>query len=509
MRFKAARGKNCRWVFLASKKMKTHYLYDHWIEGSGKEFVSTDPATEEINWEGRAATGKEVDAAYRAAIRAFEKWADLPADERIGYSQSFKEVVLEHRDELAECISKESGKPLWESFTEVDAIVGKVGLSAEAHKERRHDSKQDLGGAASVLRYRPHGVIAVFGPFNLPGHLPHGHIIPALIAGNTVVFKPSEQAPLVAQKLMECWIEADLPRGVLNLVQGGRETGMAVAQNPMLDGLFFTGSVVAGKALHISFAGQPEKIIALELGGNNPLIVAEIDDTETAAYITVQSAYITSGQRCTCARRLIVPAGNEGDLFIAALMSLMGRIQIGPYTDTPEPFMGPVISGKARDELLTAQQRLSRLGGRILTEMTPLERPGHFLTPGLMDVTQLPDRSDEEIFGPFLQVIRVTDFEQALREANNTAFGLSAGLISRNPKLYERFRKKIRAGVVNWNRQTTGASGRLPFGGLGRSGNHRPSGFFAADYCSDPVAYLEVERPATMPDPGIGIIPLR
>jgi succinylglutamic semialdehyde dehydrogenase len=489
--------------------MKTHYIHYRWTEGSGEEFVSTDPATEEVNWRGRAATGNEVDAAYRAALAAFEKWSDLSADERIEYSRSFKEVVLKQRDELAEIISRESGKPLWESYTEVDAIIGKVGLSIEAHTERRHDAKQDLGGAASVLRYRPHGVIAVFGPFNLPGHLPHGHIIPALIAGNTIVFKPSEQTPLVAQKLMEYWIEADLPPGVLNVVQGGRETGMAVAQNPKLDGLFFTGSVAAGKALHISLAGKPEKIVALEMGGNNPLIVAEIHDPESAAYIAVQSAYITSGQRCTCARRLIVPKGNEGDLFLEALMSLMGRIKVGQYTDTPEPFMGPVISRKAQDDLLTAQERLRKQGGRVLMEMIRLDRPGHFLSPGLMDVTQVPDRLDEEIFGPFLQVIRVQDFEAAIKEANNTAFGLSAGLISRNPKLYERFRKKIRAGVVNWNRQTTGASGKLPFGGLGRSGNHRPSGFFAADYCSDPIAYLEVERPATMPDSGIGIIPLR
>lgn len=182
---------------------KTHYIDGIWIEGSGEEFISTDPATDGENWKGRAATHKEVDAAYRSAASAFEKWSELSTDERIAYSRSFKEVVLNHRDELAECISKESGKPLWESYTEVDAIAGKVDLSVDAHKERRHETKQDLGGAASVLRYKPHGVVAVFGPFNLPGHLPHGHIIPALIAGNTVVFKPSEQTPLVAQKTME------------------------------------------------------------------------------------------------------------------------------------------------------------------------------------------------------------------------------------------------------------------------------------------------------------------
>jgi succinylglutamic semialdehyde dehydrogenase len=486
---------------------KTHFIGNRWIQGRGEEFVSTDPATNQINWEGRAALEDEVNQAFEAAAAAFDSWANLQVDERIRYVERFKEVVSAHKPELAEAISREVGKPRWESNTEVDAIVGKVPLSVESYNERRSAAQLDFGGARAIVRFKPHGVVAVFGPFNLPGHLPNGHITPALIAGNTVVVKPSEQAPLVAQKMVEYWEEAGLPAGTLNLVQGGHETGILVSRHPRLDGLFFTGSAAAGKALHRSFGGRPEKILALELGGNNPLVVYEVGDPGIAAYLTIQSAYITTGQRCTCARRLIVPRGEEGDRFVTYLVSMIARIRTGPFTDDPEPFMGPVISSRILEALLQGQEDLRSRGGKALVEMTRLDRVGNFLTPGLMDATEIQDRPDEEFFGPFLQLIRVPDFDAAIREANNTAYGLSAGLLSGNGRLYDLFLRRIRAGIVNWNRQITGASGRLPFGGIGASGNHHPSGYYAADYCSYPVASIEIDRPTAIPRnvPGIDL----
>ncbi|MBI5250782.1 MAG: succinylglutamate-semialdehyde dehydrogenase [Desulfomonile tiedjei] len=484
---------------------KTHFIRNCWIEGSGERLVSTDPATGETNWEGRSALNTEVNQAFDAASSAFEPWSDLASEERIRYVEVFKTIVEAHKQELAESISREVGKPLWESNTEVDGIAGKVDLSVEAYNERRCSSRMDFGGAEAVTRFKPHGVVAVFGPFNLPGHLPNGHIVPALIAGNTIVFKPSKQAPLVAQKMVEYWQEAGLPSGVLNLVQGTRETGSLVAQHSSLDGLFFTGSAAAGRMLHKSFGGRPEKILALEMGGNNPLVVWGISDPDVAAYLTVQSAYITSGQRCTCARRLIVPQVKEADRFIESLVSMIGRIRTGPFTDSPEPFMGPVISGEAADDLLKAQENLRTRGGKTIVEMTKMNWAGSFLTPGLMDVTDIEDRPDEEFFGPFLQLIRVPDFEAAIREANSTSYGLAAGLLSENRELYTLFLRRIRAGIVNWNRQITGASGKLPFGGVGGSGNHRPSGFYAADYCSYPVASIEIVRPTSVPSKITGI----
>jgi len=482
-------------------RAKSHFINNEWISGSGPEFHSINPATEETVWEGREATSGEVDRAVAAGAHAFEAWADLNLPDRTRYLEAFSRQVDEHGEELAEIISRETGKPRWESLTEVAAIKGKIGLAVRAYNERCRVVEGDLGGAHTAVRFKPHGVVAVIGPFNLPGHLPNGHIAPALIAGNTVVFKPSTQTPMVARKMVELWHAAELPGGVLNLIQGSRTAAAALVANPDLKGLFFTGGAAGGRALHRAFAGRPEIILALEMGGNNPLVVDRVSDLDAAAYLTVQSAFITSGQRCTCARRLIVPRGEQGDRFIDRLVALMGKIRVGAHTENPEPFMGPVISKRIADELLAAQEDLRKCGGTSLAPLTRIERPGAFLSPGLMDVTNVRDRQDVEVFGPLLQLIRVRDFDDAIREANNTAFGLSAGLLSDDRDRHLRFFRRIRAGIINWNRQITGASGAMPFGGVGSSGNHRPSGYYAADYCSYPIASMEsssVEIPANV-----------
>ena len=293
---------------------------------------------------------------------------------------------------------------------------------------------------------------------------------------------------------MFCWEQAGLPPGVINLVQGGRETGRSLSGSPGIDGLFFTGSWPTGKSLSEQLAAHPEKILALEMGGNNPLVIGDISDTKAAAYATIQSAYLTSGQRCTCARRLIVPVGESGDRFLKELQTMIGNIKVGPYTDTPEPFMGPVISEAAASRLMEAQESLKTKGGVPLVEMRRFKSGTGLISPGLMDVTNVPERPDEEYFGPFLQVIRVPGFNEAIEEANKTSYGLSAGLISNRKEHYEEFYRKVRAGVINWNVQLTGASSSAPFGGVGHSGNHRPSAYYAADYCSYPVASMEAEE---------------
>ena len=459
---------------------KSHFIDGRWIEGTGETFVSNDPATGDAVWEGPAAQSAEIDQAVSAARNALGKWADLQLQQRIYVLQHFAEQLAAHRAEIAEAISMEVGKPRWEANSEVDSMIGKIPVSIAAFNELRRPIELEAAGGTAATRFKPYGVVAVFGPFNFPGHLPNGHIVPALLAGNTVVFKPSEMTPLVAQRTVEVWESAGLPAGVLNLTQGGRETGAALALHRGIDGLFFTGSAAVGRALSRMFADHPEKILALEMGGNNPLVVHEVSDLNAAAYLTIQSAFLSAGQRCTCARRLIVPAGAHGDAFIERVREMAQSLRVGRYTDEPEPFMGPVISSKAADHLLSAQIALKDQGGKILLEMRPLGSSRSLLSAGLIDVTSIADRSDEEIFGPLLQIIRVADFASAIEEANHTAYGLAAGLLSDN-----------RAGVVNWNRQTTGASGSLPFGGIGLSGNHHPSGYYAADYCSYPIASLE------------------
>lgn len=485
--------------------MNVHYIDGQWREGAGSSFDSIDPVAGRACWSGRAATVEDVDAAFVAARAALEGWADRTVEQRAAYIEAFVEQLREDRETFAKTISGETGKPMWESRTEVDAMLGKGPTSIAAYHERRAPVTVDVAGGRGHTFYKPHGVVAVFGPFNLPGHLPNGHIMPALIAGNTIVFKPSERTPGVASRMVELWHRAGLPPGVLNLVQGARETGQCIVGHSQLDGLFFTGSFAAGRAINRALADTPGKIVALEMGGNNPLIVDRVGDVEAAAYHTILSAFITAGQRCTCARRLILPEGAQGDDFLDRLVAMAGEVRVGGPHDEPEPFMGPVISAQAADGVLDAQQKLLQEGGKVILPMRRLERSSAMLTPGIVDVTDMSQRVDEEVFGPLLQVIRVRDFEAALDEANNTAFGLAAGLLSDDAARFDRFYKRIRAGVLSWNRQTTGASGKLPFGGVGQSGNHRPSGYFAADYSAYPVALLEREH-LVMPEktlPGV------
>jgi len=469
------------------------------VQKQPQEFTSTDPVTNEIIWRGNHATQEQVDQAIQSAKNTNESWSESKLDDRMEILNNFSKNLSKQKNELAELISRETGKPLWESLTEVTAMSNKVSLSIEAFQKRTSQTSQDMPDKISITRFRSHGVMAVFGPFNFPGHLPNGHIVPALLAGNTIVFKPSELTPAVAEKTMKLWEDSGIPEGVINLVQGGKTTGQAIIQNPHINGIFFTGSAQTGTIIHKAFAARPQIILALEMGGNNPLIVHEISDIKTAAYQTIQSSFITAGQRCTCARRLIVPQGKPGDLFIEQLVADIQKIQVGYYKDRPEPFMGSVITQDAAQVVLLAQDELIQAGGISLIKVESLKDKTPLLSPGLIDVTQIKNRQDKEIFGPLLQLIRVKDFEAALEEADNTAYGLAAGLMSDNKTLYEKFCNKIRAGIVNWNTPLTGASSRAPFGGIGLSGNHRPSAYFAADYCSYPVASLECNK-LKMPD---------
>jgi succinylglutamic semialdehyde dehydrogenase len=484
---------------------KGQFIQGRWSRGTGAEFVSTDPSTGEIVWHGHAAARADVDRAVQAAREAFESWASLPVEQRAKFLHSFGQQLKQHHADFTEIICRETGKPRWEAATETDAMINKIAATIEAQASRREPLLKHIGGANAATHYRPHGVIAVLGPFNFPGHLPNGHIMPALLAGNTVVFKPSDLAPLVAERTAELWHEAGLPSGVLNLVQGGRETGQLLVHHSGIDGIFFTGSFETGRAINQALADRPGKILALEMGGNNPLVVHKVNDLDAAAYWTIQSAYITAGQRCSCARRLIVVDDRDGMLFVERLASMIGHIVVGRYTDSPEPFMGPVISDQAATRLLAAQEQLLSRGGQSIVAMKSVGSRQAILSPGLIDVTEIGDRQDEEWFGPLLQLIRVNDFDAAISEANRTRFGLTAGLSSDDRALWNPFYTKVRAGVVNWNRPLTGASGQLPFGGVGCSGNNRPSAFFAADYCSYPVASMEADqlRMPEKPTPGI------
>ncbi|EPF9728421.1 succinylglutamate-semialdehyde dehydrogenase [Vibrio fluvialis] len=482
----------------------TQWIAGQWVAGQGEHFTSLSPYNNEIVWQGDSATPAQVEDAVKAARSAFVEWKKQPFAEREKVVLAFAEKVKANAEAIAEVIAKETGKPIWETRTEAAAMAGKIAISIRAYHDRTGETVREAAGNQIVLRHRPLGVMAVFGPYNFPGHLPNGHIVPALLAGNTVVFKPSEQTPWTGEVAMKLWEEAGLPKGVLNLVQGGKETGIALAQSKGIDGLLFTGSANTGHLLHRQFAGQPGKMLALEMGGNNPMVISDhYGDLDSTVYTIIQSAFISAGQRCTCARRLYVPHGDKGDALITRLVEATQKLRIDQPFAEPAPFMGPQISKAAADFILKAQANLQSLGGEILVEARGLEAA--FVTPGIIDVTPVAELPDEEYFGPLLQVVRYETLAQAVELANDTQFGLSAGLVTTDDSEWEYFVDHIRAGIVNRNRQLTGASGDAPFGGPGASGNLRPSAFYAADYCAYPMASMEgsaTELPATL-SPGI------
>jgi succinylglutamic semialdehyde dehydrogenase len=471
--------------------MQNHYINGQWISGSGAELVVINPASGEPVWQGTHAGITEVERACHAARAAFPSWSMTPLAQRSAIAMRFRDLLREHAEALAQTIAQEVGKPLWEARTEVASMAAKVDISVQSQAARTGETTATVADGAAVLRHRAHGVFGVFGPYNFPGHLPNGHIVPALLAGNTLVFKPSEYAPKTALMTTRLWAEAGLPAGVLNLLNGARDTGAALAQDPTLDGILFTGSYQTGVLLHRQFAGQPGKLLALEMGGNNALVVWDVADRDAAVHHAIFSAFVSAGQRCTCARRLIVEQGARGDAFIARLVEVAAAIRVGAPDADPAPFMGPVVSSAIATRLLAAQAELVGLGGKSLLDMRQLVPGTGLLSAGIVDMTGIDGVPDDEYFGPLLQVLRVADFEAAISASNATGYGLASGLLSDDPVLWARFLETARAGIVNWNRPTTGAASSAPFGGIGKSGNHRASAYYAADYCAYPVASIE------------------
>ncbi|MGB7373183.1 succinylglutamate-semialdehyde dehydrogenase [Pontixanthobacter sp.] len=456
------------------------------------ELISFEPATGEELWRGKI---DDVDAAVDRARRAWPEWAAKPLATRIELCRRFANEVRSASDKMAELIAKETGKPLWEARSEVEAVMNKVDISVTAFAERTGQKKLNSGiqGTAAV-RHKPHGVMVVLGPYNFPAHLPNGHIIPALIAGNVVIFKPSEKTPAVGQLLMECMHKAGISAAVAQFFVGGPEEGKALVAHRGVDGVLFTGSAQAGIAINKKLSTNPGKIVALEMGGNNPIVVIETPKVSDAATLIVQSAFTSAGQRCTAARRLII-IESMFDAVVEELKTMTGKLIVDePFAD-PAPFMGPVIDNASADQLVESFLYLLSNGGKAIRHM---QRPNDdlpFISPGIIDTTAMTDRPDVELFGPLLQVIKVKNFDAAIIEANRTRFGLSASLIGGNPQDYNRFWANIRAGIINWNRPTNGASSNAPFGGIGLSGNHRPAAFYAADYCAYPVASTEMDQP--------------
>jgi succinylglutamic semialdehyde dehydrogenase len=454
--------------------------------------TSTEPATGSLLWQGEPS---DVEAEIARVRAGWPIWAAKPIAYRIETLRRFVNVVRANEEKLTDLIARETGKPLWDARTEVTAVMNKVDISVAAYSERTGQRRLEAAlGARQSVRHKPHGVMAVLGPYNFPAHLPNGHIVPALLAGNGVLFKPSEKTPAVGEMLIGFYHEAGVPEDAVRLVLGGPDEGKALTAHADVNGILFTGSAQTGIAINRQFAADPGKILALEMGGNNPIILWDTPDIASAAVLVVQSAFLSSGQRCTAASRLIVKE-ELADLLVGEVKKIADRLIVDhPHAD-PAPFMGPVIDNRAADQLTESFLYLMSHGGRPIKHLVRPVADRPFLTPAIIDVTNMAERPDVELFGPILQVVRVADFPAAIAEANNSRYGLSASLIGGSPEQYNQFWANIRAGIVNWNRPTNGASSSAPFGGVGISGNHRPSAYYAADYCAYPVVSAEIEQP--------------
>jgi len=484
------------------EKREANFIGGQWVKSSGEFIHSENPATGEVLWEAASARSVDVESAVAAARDAFTNWRLLSFSERESYVAKFVDCLKQHQEELARAIHQETGKPFWESKTEIAAMIGKAAISVAAYAARTGEKESTVNSIEVRLAHRPIGVFAVLGPYNFPGHLPNGHIIPALLAGNTIVFKPSELTPKFGELMIACWEQAGIPAGVVNLIQGARDTGEALVNAVDINGVLFTGSSKTGHAIHKSLAGQPDKMLALEMGGNNALILDHVADMDAGVYTIIQSAFISAGQRCTCARRLIIVKSATNEKLIQKLVEATATIKIGSDDSC---FIGPVVSNAAADGAMAFQDQLLSAGATPLLAMNREDASKPFIQPGLIDVTGANGVVDEECFGPLLQIQWVDDLEAAVEVANNTRYGLSAGLLSDSASAWDYFYPRINAGIVNFNRPLTGASGSAPFGGVGASGNFRPGAYYAADYCAYPIASMSsqaVELPDSLA-PGI------
>jgi len=481
---------------------------------------STDPAepAREL-WAGAPALDHVHDAVAAARL-ALAAWSRFPFDERAAALRRFAEICRDRQTEIATLISEETGKALWDAKTEAGALAAKVDITLDDSTNSgmsRVRGYEFEAGATKTGRcvFRPHGVMAVVGPFNFPAHLPNGHIVPALAMGNTVVFKPSDKTPAIGQLLAELFHEAltdcGAPPGVVNVVHGAGPTASELVGHEGVDGVLFTGSWAVGRKILERNLDTPGRIVALELGGNNAAVVMDDADLRQAAIECVRCAFITTGQRCTCTRRLIVHRAVADRLIPAICQSASALILGHPRANEPV-FMGPIITEDARRAALDAQSRMARAGAEVLVESRAIDGPGGgwYLSPGVVRVDRFVPREDPrepgedvEVFGPLLRVCVVDSLDEAIQQANATRYGLAASIFTKDTGAIERFVHEARAGCVNVNAGTAGASSKLPFGGLGLSGNHRPAGAFSLDYCAYPVAAMIETGTDTMVTPGM------
>lgn len=465
----------------------------HWTEGAERVPNINPSDTNDVIGEYARGDAAQAEAAIAAAREALPAWRAAGIQKRSDILDTVGSRILSRKEELGRLLSREEGKTLAEGIGEA-ARAGQIFkfFAGEALRVTGDVVDSVRPGLSVEIIREPVGVVGLITPWNFPIAIPAWKIAPALAYGNTVVFKPAELAPGCAWEIVSMLVEAGLPEGVLNLVMGrGSDVGQTIVNHPDVDAISFTGSQAVGRGIATACAEQGKKV-QLEMGGKNPLVVLDDADVETAVNAAINGAYFSTGQRCTASSRLIVTDGIH-DRFVKALRERMAGLKIGNALD-PDTQMGPVVSQEQLDQN-TSYFDIGRKegaevdGGELLNRKTP----GYYMAPALFTGASNNMRiCQEEIFGPIAAVLRAADYDEALVIANDTPYGLSAGVCTTSLKHASDFKRNSHAGMVMVNLPTAGVDYHVPFGGMkGSSYGSREQGSYAREfYTAVKTAYI-------------------
>lgn len=476
-----------------------NYIGGAFVAPSGKALVSRNPAADGAVVLETGYTVSAVADAAAAASAAQPAWAALTFAQRVAHLDRFKQAIAARADALAETITLETGKIRSEARVEVTTLLNRFDLVKGAMTA---DLKPGQVAPGEYLRYQALGVVGVIGPYNFPLHLCHAHVIPALLAGNTVVVKPSDISPLCGQRYAEAAHAAKLPPGVFNLVVGAGEVGAAMVEQPALRGLCFTGSWLVGRRILEASLDRPELLVALEMGGKNMCVVLDDCALRQAVHEVAVGGYLSAGQRCTGTDRVLVHR-SIAERFIAALADVARGLKYG-HPDDPAVFAGPLATHGALTKLELALTAALKGGAEPVVPGARLPG-GYYRTPSLhrlpAGVHHVPGYTDIEVFGPDLCIEVVDSDDEAIAIINASPYGFANAVFTGSAARFEAFAASTRSGILNRNRSTNLASPKLPFGGFGKSGNYRPAGAWAHRNVIAPVAVLENPLGAVTPHP--------
>jgi alpha-ketoglutaric semialdehyde dehydrogenase len=474
-------------VAVAGTKRFQNYIAGEWVDsGSGETFETASPATGETLGAFPRSSAQDVDRAVEAADAAFEEWRLVPAPRRGEILFRFGQLLSERKDDLAELMAREMGKVLPEAAGDVqEAIDMSFYMGGEGRRLFGQTTPSELRDKFNMSVRQPIGVVGVITPWNFPIAIPSWKITPALVCGNTVVFKPATDTPLLGERFVELLVEAGLPPGVLNIVHGGGgEVGDRLVKHPDVRVITLTGSRQTGVEV-MRNAADTLKHVHLELGGKNAIIVLDDADLDLAVEGIVWSAFGTSGQRCTAASRVIVEEGAYEELQ-SRLVAAAERLRLGPGWEEGVD-VGPVINRSALDKIHSYTEIGVDEGATLLTggEVAGGDGlgEGFFYRPTVFGEVDPGMRiAQEEIFGPTTALIRVRDVNEAIRVSNGIQYGLSSSIFTRDVNTAFRAMRDLQAGITYINAGTIGAEVHLPFGGTKDTGNgHREAGQAALD----------------------------